>query len=133
MENTCEVDVYWTVRNGRRHSISLSEPEAWQSLQELADYEDNPQGWTVEHSRERVPAVTGRVLEGEGGIVESDDEGEVDSKTSFTPVHVFWDCPWCGRQHVTDLCHGRFGQALRYPNPSIWFCERGKGIVLVGW
>lgn len=133
MEHTCEVDVYWTVRNGRRYSISLSEQEAWQSLRKLHDYDENPQGWTVEHSLERVPTVTGTIVEGEGEIVELDDEGQVASTTPFTPVHVFWDCPWCGCQHNTDLYHGLFGRALRYLNPSLWFCERGEGIVLVGW
>jgi hypothetical protein len=133
MENTCEVDVYWTVQNGRRFSISLSEREAWESLKEIHDYTENPQGWTVVHSREKVPSVTGDVVEGEGEIIELNDEADVASRTSFTPVHIFWDCPWCGQKHNTDLYHGFWGRTLRSPNPSIWFCERGEGIVLVKW
>jgi hypothetical protein len=133
MNDTCEVDVYWTVQDGRRWSISLSEPDAWETLRELALYEENEDGWTVEHSREMVPIAKGEILEGEGEVVELDDEGEVASTTPFTPVHVFWNCPWCGNQHNTDLYHGRWGQRSRHTSPSIWFCERGKGIVLVEW
>jgi hypothetical protein len=133
MENRREVDVYWTVQDGRRWSISLSEREAWESLRQCHTSVENPQGWTVEHSRESVPIATGEVVEGEGEIVALDDEGDVASTTPFTPVHIFWDCPWCGHKHTTDLYHGRWGRTLRHPNPSIWFCERGEGIVLVQW
>ena len=133
MENTCEVNVYWTVHEGRRRFISLTEQAALELLGELGEYAENPQGWSVEHSRELVPMARGQLEEGEGEIVELDEDGNVASKKSFIPVHIFWDCPWCDRQHSTDLYHGRFGRTLRYPNPSIWFCERGKGIVMVNW
>jgi hypothetical protein len=133
MEKTCELDIYWTVQNGRRFSISLSEREAWESLEELYDYAENPRGWTGERSREKVPTVTGKVVEGEGEVVELDDHGEVTSTKPFTPVHVFWDCPWCGQQHNTDLYYGPWGQRERHGSPSIWFCEHGEGIVLVNW
>ena len=133
MDNTCEVDVYWTFQKGRRFSISLSEREAWDLLKSRHAYHEDPQGWTVEHTRETVPTATGEVVEGEGEIVELDDEAAVASRTPFIPVHIFWDCPWCGQQHNTDLYHGPWGRSLPYPNPSIWFCERGKGIVLVRW
>ncbi len=78
MDNTCEVDVYWTVQNGRRFSISLSEWEAWESLKSLFAYTEDPQGWTVEHSLEMVPTATGEVVEGEGEIVELVSVGKSD-------------------------------------------------------
>jgi hypothetical protein len=89
-EQWAEVDVYWTVHDGRRFSISLSERDAWESLESLHDYAESPEGWTVEHSRETVPTATGEIVEGEGEIVELDDDAAVASRTSFTPVHVFW-------------------------------------------
>lgn len=133
MNDTREVDVYWTVQKGQRFSISLSEREAWESLESLYAHTEDPQGWTVERSRETVPSATGEVVEGEGEIRELDDEADVASRTSFIPVHIFWDCPWCGHQHNTDLYRGPRGRTSRCPNPSLWFCELGKGIVLVGW
>ena len=133
MANTCEVNVYWTVQHGQRFSISLSEKEAWESLKSLYDYSESPEGWTVEHSRESVPIATGEVVEGEGEIVALDDDGDFISRTPHKPVHVFWNCPLCGHQHNCDLFHDYPSRTASCPNPSIWFCERGKGIVLVKW
>ena len=133
MENTCELDVYRAFHNGQCFSISLSEREAWESAGNTHDYHENPQAWTVTHSREKVPIVTGAIVEGEGEIVELDDEGAVASTTSFTAVHIFWDCPWCGQRHNTSLNRGFCDRPSRNPNPSIWFCERGEGIALVNW
>lgn len=133
MANTCEVNVYWTVQHGQRFSISLSEKEAWESLESLHQFSENPDGWTVEHSRENVPIAAGEVVEGEGEIIELDNGGNVLSKTPYKPVHVFWDCPCCGHQHNTDLYLDYPSRSFPCSNPSIWFCERGKGIVLVKW
>jgi hypothetical protein len=133
MDDKCEVDVYWTVQNGRRFSISLSEQQAWKSLETLYDYSENPEGWMVEHSREKVPTATGEVVEGEGEIVELDNEGDVLARAPYKPVHVFWDCPWCGHRHNTDLYRDALQRRLPYPNPSVWFCENGEGIALVKW
>jgi hypothetical protein len=132
-EQWTEVDVYWTVHDGRRFSISSSERDAWESLKSLYDYAENPEGWAVEHSRERLPTSSGKIVEGEGEIVELDDEGAVASRVPFTPVKVFWNCPWCGEQHNTDLDQVHFDRTSRHPNPSLWFCEHGEGIVLVTW
>ncbi len=133
MGNTREVDVYWTVQNGQRFSISLSERAAWEDLESLYAYEEDPHGWTVEHSREIVPVARGELVEGEGEMIELDDEGEIASTTPVTSVHVFWDCPWCGNQHNVNLYRDPLGRTSPNSNPSIWFCERGKGIVLVSW
>ena len=131
---TREVDVYWTVQNGKRWSISLSDQEAWESLQTLAAYEDDPRGWTVERTRETVPISIGEVVEGEGELVELDDEDYSESfKQRYKCVHVFWQCPLCCHRHNCDLYGDPVNQNSPASNPSIWFCERGEGIVLVHW
>jgi hypothetical protein len=133
MDRTCEFDVYWTVQNGRRFSISLSEPQAWESLESLWAYHEDSQGWTIERTRESVPIATAEVVEGEGEMIELTDEGIEISRTPYAPAHVFWDCPWCGLTHNTDLYGDPVRRTSPAPNPSLWFCERGKGIVLVNW
>ena len=42
--------------------------------------------------------------------------------------HVHWDCPLCGRLHISDFDPHADG------NPVLWFCEAGDGrLCLVHW
>lgn len=139
MTETRDLDVYWSVQYGRRWSVSLSASDAWRSLESLAAYHDNPDGWTVEQARETVPVSMGTIVEGEGELVVldrldgRDDDCAVTLRQPYKAVHVFWNCPLCGQQHNTGLYDDPVNQTGRASNPSIWFCERGEGIVLVRW
>ena len=133
MNETREVDVYWSVQNGTRWSVSLSETEAWQSLESLAADHDDPHGWTVERTHETVPVSRGEIVEGEGEMIVLDDDGAETLRQPYKAVDVFWDCPLCGRTHNTNLYKNRVDHTHPAPNPSIWFCEGGEGIVLVRW
>jgi hypothetical protein len=70
-----EVDVYWTIQSGKRHSISLSENDAHESLKSLFQYEENPLGWTIERTRETVPVAQGRIVDGGGEMIELTEDG----------------------------------------------------------
>ena len=134
MNETREVDVHWTVQNGQRWSASLSEKDAWDSLKTLAAYEDAPLGWTVERTREIVPVAKGETVKGGGEIVALDDDNaSVASRQFYEAVHVFWKCPLCGDTHNGGLYDDPVNQRSPAPNPSLWFCERGEGIVVVHW
>jgi hypothetical protein len=42
--------------------------------------------------------------------------------------HVHWDCPLCGRVHISDF------EPHADSNPVLWFCEAGDGgLCLVNW
>ena len=133
MNDTREVDVYWTVQDRMRWSVSLSEKDAWGSLKRLAAYEDDPTGWTVEHTREALPVTEGEIVKGGGESVVLDENASVVSRQFYESVHVFWKCPRCGEMHNCNLYDDRVNQRSPSPNPSVWFCERGEGIVLVCW
>jgi hypothetical protein len=132
-QNNCIVDIYWTVRAGERFTISLSESEAWKSLDGYWAYKENSVGWTVEQTTEEVPVALGEVCEGGGHVAELDEDGNELSRLSYTPVKVLWTCPRCGKQHLNDRYDDPVVHASPAPNPSIWFCESGHGIVLVNW
>ena len=129
----CKVDVYWTVQDGKRFTISLSEEQAWLSLDRLWAHSENPIGWTVERTTEEVPIAVGDVHDGEGEMIQLDDDGRELSRRAYKPVHVLWRCPHCGKKHNTDLYSDPFERRLPASNPSIWFCEHDKGLVLVQW
>lgn len=126
-----ELDVYWTVHKGRRYSVWLSESEAWQSLERLAD--DDSYDWTVEQTHETVPLSLGEVVEGEGEEIVLSDNGGIETTQLYMAVHVFWDCPLCGNRHNVGLYDNPVMRGNPASNPSIWYCEEGKGIVLVHW
>jgi hypothetical protein len=127
------IDVYWTVQGGQRFTISLTEKAAWDSLNNLWAYDEDPHGWTIERATEVVPVAFGEVCEGQGEALELDDVGREESRVPYTPVKVFWTCPRCEEQHSTDRYDHPIDRSSPAANPSLWFCERGEGLVLVGW
>ena len=134
MQSTRQIDAFWTVQNGKRHTISLSEGAAWASLQGYWAYGDDRAGWTVERSMETVPVVLGKVFVAEREVRGSDDNGEfVTLKQGIAAPHVGWDCPHCGVRHTTDLCDDVDCKTEASSSPQLWFCERGRGIALVEW
>jgi hypothetical protein len=131
---TIDIDVYWAIQNGRRLSVSLSETLAWQSLNSPGYHEYDPRGWTVEKSHERVSLSHGMIVESEGEcVVFLDDDGIETSNQVYKAINIFWDCPLCRCTHNTNLYGDPVHQTDKAPNPSIWFCEKGNGIVLVNW
>ena len=131
MSETREIDVYWTIQNGKRFSIALTEADAWASI--TVEREEDPLGWSVECRRETAPVTLGEIAEGHGEWFELDEEGNSGPPQPYTPVKVFWKCPCCGEMHSTDAYDHPVKRASPCPNPSIWFCEFGRGIVLVHW
>ncbi|HQR07871.1 MAG TPA: hypothetical protein PLN21_13670 [Gemmatales bacterium] len=67
--------------------------------------------WSIESVDMEIPITIGEVhnWDAEGGS---------------GGVHIHWNCPRCGTMHYTD-------EDLHDCSPFLWFCERGKGIVLV--
>jgi hypothetical protein len=128
-----EVDVYWTIQSGKRHSIALTENDAWESLESLYLHAENPHGWTVERSRETVPVSQGRIVEGEGEMIALTEDAVETHRQNYTSTHVFWSCPHCNQMHNVNLYDDPIERTAEAPNPSIWFCERGDGLVLVQW
>jgi hypothetical protein len=134
MDETHKVDVYWATHHGRRWSVSLSESEAWQSLDSLAIYSEDPHGWTVERTHEMVPLSQGKIAECEGEMIVLDGDDYCETlKQSYKAVRVVWDCPLCGHTHDTGLYDDPVNRTHPASNPSIWYCEEGAGIVLVHW
>ena len=127
-----EIDVYWAVQNGRRRSVALSETEALNSIRSLETYETGE--WQIEKLREAVAVVTGTLVEGEGLAIELlDDDGYDASEHSYKSRHVFWKCPLCKETHNGSIFSNPVDHSSVLTNPSLWFCEQGRGIVLVGW
>ncbi len=128
-----KVDVFWTVRKGQRHSISLTENEAWKYLELRAYFGEEPNGWSVDKTREVVPVVYGEIVEGEGTMVELDDDGNETVCRAYIALSVFWNCPHCGERHNVSLYDNPIEQTAEASNPSIWVCERGEGHSIVHW
>ncbi len=104
MAETRELDVYWPIQNDRRWSVSLSESEAWRSLEHLAAYENDPNGWAVQRTHEMVPLSFGEVVEGDGEVIvlDGDDYAET-ARQAYKAIHVFWQGRLCGRAHNCSL------------------------------
>ena len=84
-----------------------------------------------------MPVAQGEIAVGQGECIELDEDaaGDVNetSRREYRAVSVFWICPHCGEQPNTDLHERPGGEGPQRSNPSLWFCERGEGLVLVGW
>ena len=62
--------------------------------------DENPIGWTIEHSTETVPVAVGKVYEGGGGeMIEFDDDGNEIGRAEYVPVKVF-DVPSLRQTHA---------------------------------
>ncbi len=131
---TRKLDVYWTVQNGKRFTIRLSENEAWRSLENYFRYSENPVGWTVERTTEDVPVVAGKPFVAKRTTYAQGANGKfVETADGIDAPHVAWDCPICGQRHVCDLCDDLDCQTPAHKSPQLWYCDRGLGIVLIEW
>jgi len=133
MNETREIEFFWTVHHGKRWSFALSEANALTGLTFDAAYDDDPTGWSVERTAEFVSVARGELIEIDGELIELDDTGSVNSRKPRTLPHVFWYCLFCGERHNVDLFRDPLHGTSPWPNPSVWHCERGKGKVLIHW
>ncbi len=130
---TCKVNVFWTIGDGSQFSISMSRAEAEQELPDLAEVNEDVREWSIQQTQETVPVATGELCTGFGEAVSLDDEGEVTLRQPYQAIHVFWKCPHCGEMHNNNIYQDPVNRTFRFANPSLWFCEKGEGIVMVKW
>src|SRR5205823_6530075 len=116
-----KLDVYWTVQNGKRFTISLSEDEAWRSLARYWAYSENPVGWSVERTTEEVPVAVGKPFVADRTTYAQDADGKfVETDDGIKAPHVAWDCPICGKRHTCDLCHDLECRTPPDATPQLW-------------
>lgn len=137
MNERREMEVFFTVQHGERWSVALTEEKAQADLHDELENADDTSGWSIERSREIVAVATGSLYEGGGGVAIDLTEvgGEVieTSQAAYVPVHVFWQCPLCGRQHNNSLYADPVRRCSPESNPALWYCEHGHGLVFVSW
>jgi hypothetical protein len=133
MAKALEIDVYWNVQRGQWWSASVTAAEAHNTLMSLAAFEDDPSDWTIEQTREVVPVATGELVEGCSEAVFLDDNCNEVSTQPYKALHVFWQCPLCSERHNGNIRRNPLDADSEVANPSLWGCERGKGLVLLGW
>ncbi len=105
--------MYWTVKDGERWTIALSEREAWEGLKTFwGDEEHEHAKWSVERTEEEVPVVQGKVVQA--------TEGQ---------PHVWWVCPYTGEEFFADCEPGE-------RRPALCYCANGsrtEKMALVDW
>jgi hypothetical protein len=98
--------VFRAYERGELRQVGLSTEQVHRLCPTAAD-----PGWTLTRSAESVAEAT--------GVVHTWPSGQ---------DHVHWDCPLCGRLHISDL--GPHADS----NPVLWFCEAGgERLCLVHW
>lgn len=113
MTSTRRVAVWRALLDGDCKQIAGSQESLIRFLHETNGWyrPEEDARWTRESSDEDVPVASGKRFDC------VDDAGRI-------YPHVAWDCPHCGKHHTTDVDPGD-------ESPHLWFCEFGKGIVLV--
>ena len=111
--NTKRITVWRALLDGDCKQIHKTESQLWTELRKRnAWYEpEDEHRWSAVTDDEDVPVVSG---------VPHDwsDEGGCGG------VHIHWQCPYCDEEHYTD-------DDLEDESPYLWFCENGRGLVLV--
>jgi hypothetical protein len=100
------VEVFRAFDRGALRQVGLSAEQVRRLCPESAG-----PGWSVASAPEAVGEAAGVVHTWPSGL-----------------DHVHWDCPLCGRLHISDFEPHADG------NPVLWFCEAGDGrLCLVHW
>lgn len=101
------VEVFRAFERGQLRQIGLSAEQVRRLLPEAAG-----PGWVIESAQMKVGEAEGIVVDWGSGR-----------------EHVHWQCPLCGREHVSDF------DPHADTNPVLWFCEIGgpDEICLVNW
>jgi hypothetical protein len=111
--DTTRVTVWRALLDGDCKQIHKSEAKLREELMNRNAWyrPDEIHRWTFESQELEIPLVTG----------EAHDWG---AEGGCGGVHIHWLCPHCDAMHYTD-------EDPHDCSPFLWFCERGKGIVLV--
>ena len=100
------IEVFRALKDGKLAQIGLSAEQ----VRRLCPESSGP-GWVVESEAMPVAEAT--------GVVHTWPSGR---------DHVHWQCPLCGRLHISDR------DAHDDSNPALWFCESSNGgMCLVHW
>lgn len=92
------VEVFRALERGNLRQVGLSAEQ----IRRLCPESDGP-GWAVSRRYEELAEAV--------GIVHTWPSGR---------DHVHWDCPLCGRPHISDF-------DPYDGNPVLWLCEGGDG------
>src|SRR6266404_6105047 len=107
------ITIWRALLDGECKQIHKGEAQLWRELKERnASYDPAEHDrWSIVATEEEVPVVEGIAHDwsAEGGC---------------GGVHIHWQCPYCQTEHYTD-------DDPEDLSPYLWFCEHGKGIVLV--
>ncbi len=110
---TIRIPIWRALLDGDCKQIAKTEKQLWNELENQNHwYEpENKHRWITVVSDENVPVVKGETHDwsAEGGC---------------GGIHVHYVCPHCETQEYTD-------HDPNASSPYLWFCERGKGLILV--
>jgi hypothetical protein len=110
---TVRIPVWRALLDGDCKQIHKTEEQLWHELKTRNGWykPENQHRWTAVVSVEDVPVAMGvpRDWSAEGGC---------------GGVHVHYTCPYCESEEFSD-------DVPNDQSPYLWFCECGKGIVLV--
>ena len=127
---TERITVWKAFLDGDCKQIGLSEAFVRDDLEHRNGWYEaaNKSRWTIHSEALDVPVIAGRVIVADRWHVELDGSPvNTDLSPDAKAPHVFWRCPFCGKDHITDIDCAEGQQGL-------WYCERGtKDIALIRW